>query len=713
MTDLQTSIQIIAKDNASPAIGRLALNAERGFGKVTHSCKIAALGINNFTLAAAGMGAIIGTFVSSSVRTFNAFDKKIAATGAKARAGAGELALLRAQAKELGATKPFTAAQVAGGQEFLAMAGFATDKIRAVTPAVLDLASATGTDLAVSADIATNILSGFRHEVGQFSKDAEIMAATTTMANTSLTEMGEAMKYVAPVASSTGQDFTQVSGAVGILANNGIKASQSGTYLRAMLQRLASPMRMGAKALSSLGINAADSNGNMRPLLEIMQELGEKTKAMGSADRAGVLRKIFGMEAVSGATVLMKSTKEWKALNDQLERSDGSLTGLTTRMTDNLAGDMEKFNSALSSVKIKLTEDSEGAFRGATQGGTALLGVLNNILTVSPKLGAVLGAGGSLFSGINAIATTLAPIAMTFAGFSMFRNGGVASGASKGLAGAFSKASPMPVYVVGGGIGRGGVGALGGGMEFGGNATGNTGASSAKGANRFSRMGRFLGSVKGAGLISALISGGMLVPTLLDSNISGGDKAKAVGSTAFSIGGSVLGGALGSFLGPLGTIAGATLGGIAGDLIGKMVMDGGLGSSAELKRIKDQSSAFDKEKQNLLTGAKDYIALNGRAAWDSNQKEAFESRLATINQKQTAFLRGKATTEEAKVMHSEEVSAFEAQYGSATASATKESAFYLKQIEKHLNPHNSHTSSTNGMYGGMAPVNDFGGLPWQ
>ena len=578
------------------------------------------------------------------------------------------------------------------------MAGFATDKIRAVTPAVLDLASATGTDLAVSADIATNILSGFRHEVGQFSKDAEIMAATTTMANTSLTEMGEAMKYVAPVANSTEQDFTAISGAVGILANNGIKASQSGTYLRAMLQRLASPMRMGAKALSSLGINAADSHGNMRPLLEIMQELGEKTKDMGNAERSGVLRKIFGMEAVSGATVLMKSTKEWKALNDQLDRSEGSLKKLTSRMTDNLAGDMEKFNSALSAVKITLSEDSQGVFRSATQSGTGFLGVLNDILTISPKLGAVLGAGGSLFSGINAIATTLAPIAMTFAGFSMLKGVGVAGGGVKGTAGAFSKASPMPVYIVGGGAGVSGVSSIDGGAGV---------ATATKGAGRFARMGKFLSSVKGAGIMSALISGGMLVPTLLDSKISGGDKAKAVGSTAFSIGGSVLGGALGSFLGPLGTIAGATLGGIAGDIVGKMVMNGGLGSSAELKRIKDQSSAFDKEKQNLLTGAKDYISINGREAWDVSQKQAFESRLAKINGRQTAFLKSKATTEEAKALHSDEVGAFEAQYGSATASATKESAFYLKQIEKHLNPHN-HSQAGGGMFGGgtIKPIHE-------
>ncbi|WP_368877842.1 phage tail tape measure protein [Proteus mirabilis] len=215
-----------------------------------------------------------------------------------------EFKMLREQARELGATTAFTANQVAQGQAFYAMAGFKPEQIKNAMPGTLAMSLAGDIDLGTTADIGSNILTGFKLDSDQMGRVSDVLVGAFTRSNTSLTMLGDTMKYVAPVASGLGVDLETAAAATGKLGDAGIQGSMAGTSLRAILGRLAEPPKMAAKALEELGIKTRDAKGNLRDFPELLAELDKKTAKMGNAQRAGFFKHIAGEEAFSALSVL-------------------------------------------------------------------------------------------------------------------------------------------------------------------------------------------------------------------------------------------------------------------------------------------------------------------------------------------------------------------------------------------------------------------------
>ncbi|MEZ2744291.1 phage tail tape measure protein [Halopseudomonas bauzanensis] len=355
-----------------------------------------------------------------------------------------QLAAMRAQARQLGADTMFSATEAAQGQGFLAMAGFDPKAVMDAMPGMLDIAKAGDAGLAETADIVSNVLTGMNMKASETGRLGDVLVGAFTRSNTNLQMLGETMKYVGPIASSVGQDVETMAAMAGKLGDAGIQGSMGGTALRAIINRLSAPPKAAAKALDELGVSAKDADGNMRNLPEVLTEIYAKTKDMGDADRAGLLKGIAGEEAVSALQVLVKQagTGSLQDFIATLREAQGEAAATAKVMGDNLVGDLDELSSAWDNLGIELQTQQNGPLREIVQMFAEIVGGITTWVEKNPELAgtivkvvaglaALVAAGGAL---TVMLASILGPLAMIKYGFAM----------ASVAAGAFS----MPVLAV-------------------------------------------------------------------------------------------------------------------------------------------------------------------------------------------------------------------------------------------------------------------------
>ncbi len=296
----------------------------------------------------------IGSTVALPVKVAIDFEQSIAKLGAITKASDADLKELEGTARKLGESTQFSASQATSAMTFLGMAGFKTNQIIAATPGMLNLAQAAGSDLADTADIASNILSGFSLKADEMGRVGDVLTATFTTSNTTLQMLGDTLKYAAPVASAAGSSMEEVAAMAGLLGNVGIQGSMAGTVLRAAFLRLSAPPAKAAKALSNLSIEVADLDGNMRPIPELLKDIALATEDMGSVQKTEAIKHIFGSEAAAGITELLKQTGqgELDSYIDKLKKSQGTASVIARKMSATTAGSLKRLGSALESVAI-------------------------------------------------------------------------------------------------------------------------------------------------------------------------------------------------------------------------------------------------------------------------------------------------------------------------------------------------------------------------
>ena len=386
------------------------------------------------SMARTGAGALaIGGAALYGAARFGApgmeFDTEMASVQALTRLEkqSEALAKLRQQARDLGASTSFTATQVAQGQGFLAMAGFNPDAIASAMPGMLALAKAGRTELAQTADIASNILTGFKLTADQTGRLGDILVGTFTRSNVDLNMLGETMKYVAPVAADLGVNIETAAAMAGKLGDAGIQGSMGGTALRAILSRLAAPPKMAADALEQLRIKTTDAKGNLREMPAILNDIAKATARMGDAERAGFLKSIAGEEAFSALSVLLNQSKtgDLQKFIDTLRNATGEAQKNAATMADNVGGDIERIKSAWEGLGITFFDTQEGPLRALLGGVNDLLGRISQFTTENPKLastlatvgtalGGIVAVGGALLLGVSAVLGPLAMAKITF-----------------------------------------------------------------------------------------------------------------------------------------------------------------------------------------------------------------------------------------------------------------------------------------------------------
>ena len=310
----------------------------------------------------------VGFSASDVISTYNDFETGMSGVRALTGATNEEFLLLKETAKELGAETSFSASKAAEGMQNLASAGFSTNEIVAAMPGMLDLAASSGEDLAVASDIAATTLRGFGLEASEAAHVADVLAEAAARTNANVSDTGEAMKYIAPIANTMGLSLEEVAAAIGLLSDAGIKGSQAGTTLRGALSRLAKPTEDMQEVMKNLGLSFYDSNGQMKSISAIVGMLKTNMANLTEEQRQNALVTLFGQEALSGMMVLMEAGPEkLDALTQSLENCEGAASEMAKVRLDNLAGDMEELSGAVETAKLDIMEKLDPYFRQGVQ----------------------------------------------------------------------------------------------------------------------------------------------------------------------------------------------------------------------------------------------------------------------------------------------------------------------------------------------------------
>ncbi len=328
----------------------------------------------NFTGAVSGFKSTMGNVgllaspVLAAVDSFTKFDATLSKVKAIANATDEDMAKLKAQASELGRTTMFSATQAAEAMTYLGMAGWNTEQIMSGMPGMLDLAAASGSNLATVADIVSDDLTAFGMSAEQAGHMADVMAAASTNANTNVEMMGMTFKYAGAIAGSLGYSLEDVAVATGLMANAGIKAEMAGTSLRAIMNRLVAPPKAAADAMQKLDISVTNADGSIKPFMETMEDLRDRFEGLTEAEKAEMASDIAGTEAMSGFLAIVNASEgDFEKLCGAIDNADGAAARFAKTSQDNLQGDLTALKSATEGVANAIGETLTPALRTVTK----------------------------------------------------------------------------------------------------------------------------------------------------------------------------------------------------------------------------------------------------------------------------------------------------------------------------------------------------------
>nr|DAL83974.1 MAG TPA: minor tail protein [Caudoviricetes sp.] len=269
-----------------------------------------------------------------------------------------DLKSLTDKAKEMGAKTKFSATESAEAFSYMAMAGWKTTDMLEGIEGIMNLAAASGEDLATTSDIVTDALTAFGLSAKDSTHFADVLAQASSNANTNVGLMGETFKYVAPVAGALGFSAEDCATAIGLMANSGIKASQAGTSLRSIITRMAKPTKDVQGAMDALGVSLTNSDGSMKSLNEIMVDLRKGFAGLTADQKAQMAATLGGQEAMSGLLAIVNASDEdFASLTDSIANCDGAAQKMADTMNDNLSGQITILKSGLEGLAISLYEE--------------------------------------------------------------------------------------------------------------------------------------------------------------------------------------------------------------------------------------------------------------------------------------------------------------------------------------------------------------------
>lgn len=314
-------------------------------------------GLLKSPLVAAGVTISAGAGIADTIQTYADFEAAMSEVKAISGATSEEFAQLTEKANQMGAVTKFTASESAEAFKYMAQAGWDAKEMMDGIEGLMALAAASGEDLGTTSDIVTDALTAFGLAAKDSGRFADVMAMAASATNTDVAKMGDTFKYVAPVAGALGYSIEDTAVAIGLMANNGIKASQAGTSLRSLLTNLTHPVGQAEDAVKALGISITNADGSVKPLSQTLQELRSKFSALSEAERAQYAAMLAGQEGMSGLLAIVNaSDQDFADLTEQINNSSGAAQEMSDIMMDNLAGKFELFTGALDSMKMSLGE---------------------------------------------------------------------------------------------------------------------------------------------------------------------------------------------------------------------------------------------------------------------------------------------------------------------------------------------------------------------
>ncbi|NFD31040.1 phage tail tape measure protein [Clostridium botulinum] len=350
--------------------------AEKGVSKLN---SIAGKSVKVFTGAVAATGTVLSGLGAYALKVGSNFEEGMSKVSAISGATGEDLKKLTEKAKEMGAKTKFSATESAEAMQYMAMAGWKTGDMLNGIDGIMNLAAASGEDLALVSDIVTDALTAFGMSAKDSAQFADLLASAASNSNTNVSMLGESFKYVAPVAGALGHSAKDTAFALGLMANAGIKSSQSGTALRASLTNLAHPSKQMAEEMDRLGISLTDSNGKVKEGKALYDELRQKFSGLTDAQKTQSAATIFGKEAMSGMLAIINASDEdYKKLYDSLNNSAGAAENMANVMNDNLKGQITLLKSALEGLGIQLYESVNNPMKDIVKTANEMVQQLSN-----------------------------------------------------------------------------------------------------------------------------------------------------------------------------------------------------------------------------------------------------------------------------------------------------------------------------------------------
>lgn len=332
--------------------------------------------VNQIGFLEEGMGSLIGKaagivsvgyafkkttdLIGQSVVAYTEFDDSLRKTGSKLNLTDVEMKSLANSTRSVALEFNSTGKAVSDAQEYLALAGYNLKEIQAASPTVVAAQRATGESMQLVSDIATDTASSYGYMANELNFVTDRMVYTTTAFNTNFAQMGEAMKYVAPVAKNAGLEFADLNAYIGVAANSGIKASQAGTALRAMFLRIQAPSKMAEKQLKKYNIQLYDNKGKFIGVNNALALMEKKMGTMTEKQKAFFMQQVFGTEAMSTANIIFKEgIDNIIAYGDAIDKANGKTSQMAKYMEAGLGGMIRSLDSEKDAIKTTLGEAFE------------------------------------------------------------------------------------------------------------------------------------------------------------------------------------------------------------------------------------------------------------------------------------------------------------------------------------------------------------------
>lgn len=380
-----------------------------------------------YTVTAAAMAA-----ATLATRTYANFEDAMLQVKAISGAAEEEYVALTEAAKEAGASTRFTAAEAANALNYMAMAGWKTQDMLNGMDGILNLAAASGSDLATTSDIVTDALTAMGYAASDAGRLADVMAAASANANTNVALMGYTFKYAASIAGTLGYSMEDLAVATGLMGSASIKGEMAGTQLRAGMLRMIDPTDEVAAVMEKYGLSITNADGTMKSLMEVMQMYRERLGGLAQAEKAQAAAALFGMEASSGWLAIIDASQEsFDKLTQAIYNSEGAAASIAGIKESGLAGSTRALKSAAEGLMIEFGENLAPIFqevadmltditRGFTRLDESTQTAILRAAAIAAAVGPVLIVGGKLISMLTAIATpagaaTAALVALTAA----------------------------------------------------------------------------------------------------------------------------------------------------------------------------------------------------------------------------------------------------------------------------------------------------------
>lgn len=360
---------------------------------------------------------------TASVKTTADFEAAMSKVAAVSGASTSEMEALTAKAREMGSKTKFSASEAAEAMNYMAMAGWKTEDMLSGIEGVMNLAAASGEDLATTSDIVTDALTAFGLTAQDSGHFADVLAAASSNANTNVSMMGETFKYCAPIAGSLGFSVEDTAEAIGLMANAGIKSTQAGTSLRTIMTNLSGEVKICGDSIGEVTIATSNADGSMRDLSDILADCRIAFAGLSESEKAAAAESLVGKNAMSGFLALMNAGEgDINKLSGAIDGCDGAAQKMADTMNNNLEGQLTILKSALEELAISFGQLLIPALREVVQWLQGFIGFLNSlpegvkktimvIALVAAALGPVLIIVGKVISAIGTIMTIVPKVA--------------------------------------------------------------------------------------------------------------------------------------------------------------------------------------------------------------------------------------------------------------------------------------------------------------